>query len=125
MILMVEIIGTIETSNLLIRDWPLAILTIAGIFAVTALIAWAASLSGKDKLRNEQKRKEFYEKLGRINEELELIIALSKTLLPLKEDMDRLGADVVGRHAVVKIDDWPEQHAFGITHCCGFTLDWK
>ncbi len=54
-----------------------------------------------------------------------LCISMHKQLLPLKADMDRLKADVAGRHAVVKISDWPEQHAFGIEKCAGFILDWK
>lgn len=54
-----------------------------------------------------------------------LMLQLSEYLIPLKADMDRLRARLEGRHAVLKIDDWPEQYAFGITRCCGFDLDWK
>ncbi len=57
--------------------------------------------------------------------ELDLLVPLTRTLLPLKEDMDRMSANIDGRHAVVKIAEFPEQHAFGITRCCGFIIDWK
>lgn len=78
----------------------------------------------EDKLLTEKRRK-LEQRLAKFHKELDLLVALSEQLMPIKEDMDRLGADVAGRHAVVKISDWPEQYAFGIEKCCGFILDWK
>ncbi|KKN75687.1 hypothetical protein LCGC14_0377900 [marine sediment metagenome] len=71
------------------------------------------------------KQVRFWEEVGRVEKEIDLLCALSEYLLPLKKDMDRLNANVEGRHAVVKISGWPEQHALGIIRCCGFELDWK
>lgn len=64
-------------------------------------------------------------KLAKVHKEMELTYELSEYLLPLKADMNKLKANVEGRHAVLKINDWPEQHAFGITKCAGFILDWR
>lgn len=71
------------------------------------------------------KRQLLEKRLAKVHKEMDLLVALSEYLLPLKEDMDRLGANVEGRHAVLKIDDWPKQYAFGIEKCAGFDLDWK
>ena len=83
------------------------------------------SINKKQRIELAEKRRILKERLAEVHKELELLSALSKQLMPLKEDMDRLGANINGRHAVVKVSEWPEQHAFGITECAGFILDWK
>ncbi len=94
---------------------------ILGITCVFFIAVWVLTnkLNKRRRQRNERINKE------RLCKELSLILSLSRQLLPLKADMDRLKADVVGRHAVLKIDEFPQQYAFGIEKCCGFEIDWE
>jgi hypothetical protein len=93
------------------------------------ILIWLLNAFAMSRLKKE--REEFDKETHELAREYDsLMCQLFEYLLPLKADMDRLkanveGRHVVGRHAVVKIDDWPEQYAFGIDRCCGFILDWK
>ncbi len=106
-------------------NWNIVILCVPPAFFLGVIICAGCCVRRDERRKIQEKRHKLKERLAEVHKELELLSALSKQLMPLKEDMDRLRADVAGRHAVVKVSEWPEQHAFGITHCCNFTLDWK
>lgn len=94
-------------------------------FTTAVCLAIYAGYRIERRRETRERLRKFDERLLEVSKELDLRHLLFKTLLPLKEDMDRLGAEVDGRHAVVKISEFPAQHAFGIVWCCGFILDWK
>lgn len=97
-----------------------------GVTVVLFVTIWIVTNKlNKSRRAKRERLRELDKRLAEFHKELDLLVALSKQLLPLKEDMDRLGASVAGRHAVVKISDWPKQYAFGIEKCAGFEIDWK
>ena len=121
---MTEIIGTIK----FIQSMPVVGITLIGVVVCALLIRWAWQLCIQGdtlKYKYDERRRIFDRELADVEHELNLMCELSRQLLPLKADMDRLKADVVGRHAVLKIDEFPQQYAFGIEKCCGFEIDWK
>lgn len=107
------------------EDAKMIEILIISLVAIFAVYLYMTFRDQRKVVNIEYDKRNIEEIFAKVHKELELITELSKYLLPLKADMDRLNANVDGRHAKLKIDDWPEQYESGITHCAGFDLDWE